>query len=116
MSDEKERQAEEKYKLLVSLWSSENQVKTAKLQMFALVNSILVSVFVLVPEVRLFVSPVGMIFSLVWLFSIGRTLHYQAYWRGQIDEIYEKFKDNSLLEIFDEKSLKEFKDYYLINS
>ena len=108
-SEDRNRQAEERYKLLVQLWSSENQVKTAKLQTFALVTSILVSVFVLVAEARAFVSPVGIVFSLVWLFSIGRTLHYQAYWRDQIDKIHEQFSDDFLFEIFDRKSLGVFR-------
>lgn len=109
-SDDGKRQAEERYKLLVQLWSSENQVKTAKLQMFALVTSIFVSVFVLVLEARAFVSAVGIVFSSVWLFSIGRTLHYQAYWRNQIDKIHKQFSDDFMFEIFDQKSLAAVKD------
>lgn len=109
MSDEKPRQAEEKYKLLVSLWSAENQVKTAKLQMFGLVTSILASVSVSVPQAWTYVCLVGAAFSAVWLFSIGRTLYYQAYWRDQIDRIHEQFSDNPMLDIFDANRLKQFK-------
>ena len=108
-SDCEKRQAEERYKLLVQLWNSENQIKTAKLQMFGLITSILVSVFVLVPEAQLLVSVVGIFFSLVWLFAVGRTLHYQDYWLDQIDRIHKQFSEDLLFGIFDQKSLAEFK-------
>lgn len=106
MESKEERQIEEKYKLLVSLWTSENQVKTAKLQAFALVSSIFVSAFILVPGARLFIALIGMLFSVVWLFSIGRTLHYQSCWRSQIDEIRGKYKDNAIMfDIFNPETL-----------
>lgn len=109
MNGEAEGQAKEKYKLLISLWASENQVKTAKLQMFALVSSILVSAFILVPTVRLLITLIGVFFSFIWLFSIGRTLHYQSYWRSQIDEIHTAYKGSTIFEIFDENKLKAHK-------
>jgi|GEM_PF-2004416 len=110
MCDKGERQTEEKYKALLSLWASENQVKTNKLQMLALITSILFTVFVFVGgTLEPYVCGVGIGFSLIWLFSIGRTLHYQAFWRHQIDDIHSQFGGNPLFDIFDQKSMHEFK-------
>ncbi len=102
-------EAQEKYKLLLSLWASENQIKTSKLQVYALINSILVPAYILVTDGRLVISILGIVFSLIWLFSIGRTLHYQAYWQYQMNRINKELQNNLVFEIFDDSSFKEFR-------
>lgn len=91
--------AVEKYKLLLDLWKSENPVKTTKLQVLILVNSILVSVFLLTSS--FWIALAGMLFALVWILSIGRTVSYQRHWKNEMDKLQKGHSDNIVFRIHD---------------
>ncbi len=99
------------YKTLVDLWMSENGIKTNKLQMLALVNSILFTGFVFVDEVAGQVSSalIGIIFSISWVFSIGNTLSHQRQWQNQIEELERRFPQS--FNIFARVNRREFPMY-----
>jgi len=77
----------DRYKLLFDLWSAENNVKTNKLQMLMATNAILVSAVSLVGHTVIWIAVAGFVFSLVWVFSIGRTVAYQNHWHQQMEDI-----------------------------
>ena len=75
------------YRLLVDLWAAENPVKTAKLLALIVVNTLLVSAVTLGGWVTPRSWPAclaGAAFSLVFLFSLGRTVLFQETWRIRI--------------------------------
>lgn len=98
MIDKEEQLAVEKYKILFDLWKSENPIKTNKLQMLMATNSILVSVFFLT-EHNLGIALVGFLFSLIWLLSIGRTVSYQHHWYSQMEDLRQKYRNNTMFQI-----------------
>jgi hypothetical protein len=72
----------EAYKMLVGLWSAENPIKTTKLQLLLTVNGIFVSALKisgasLISRNSWYVYVAGALFSLIWTFSIGRTVLFQ---------------------------------------
>ncbi|HEV8615960.1 MAG TPA: hypothetical protein VGU22_10765 [Methylomirabilota bacterium] len=80
----------EAYKALLDLWSRENPIKTTKLQMLLAVNALLVSVVnftstTAVPRWYLYLA--GGVFSLIWMFSIGRTSLFQDVWQIKIADL-----------------------------
>lgn len=93
-----EQLAIEKYKLLFDLWMSENPVKTSKLEMLMVTNSILVSAFFLAGQPS-WLALVGFLFSLVWVLSIGRTVSFQQHWRSQMENLKAKYADNTMFQI-----------------
>ena len=96
--DEEKKLAVEEYKLLFKLWMSENPIKTNKLQVLMVTNSILVSSFFLVSN-NFWIAVVGFIFSLVWILSIGRTVSYQHHWHSQMEKLRQEHNDNTLFQI-----------------
>lgn len=100
MSDKKkdEQISVEKYKLLFQLWSSENPVKTGKLQTLMLVNSILLPAFLLTGG-SIWIAFVGFLFSAVWILSLGRTMNFQSHWLSQMEELRKQHMENPLFHI-----------------
>ena len=98
MEDEENNLAIEKYKLLLKLWMSENPIKTNKLQVLMMTNSILVSSFILVSN-NLWIAVAGFIFSSVWILSIGRTVIYQKHWQSQMEILRKEHADNTIFQI-----------------
>jgi hypothetical protein len=99
-----EQQDFDTYKMLVDLWSKENPIKTAKLQVLLAVNAILVSALNfsggLKPQ-NWHIYIAGGIFNLVWTFSIGRTCLFQDVWQMKAEKYRERFPNDprfSLLE------------------
>lgn len=80
----------EAYKAYLSLWVSENPIKTNKLQVLLVVNGLLVSAMQVaggfVPE-NWFMFLAGAIFSFIWILSIGRTSLFQQIWQMKAQEI-----------------------------
>ena len=78
------------YRLLVGLWAGENPVKTQKFVVLLATNALLVAAMSvsggLVPGNRP-LCLAGAAFSLVWTFSLGRTLLFQEGWRAKIREL-----------------------------
>lgn len=75
----------EAIKTLFQLWSNENNVKTQKLALFFTAQSILAAAYALGPGTQYLIPSVGMAFSLVWFFSLGRTVAYQKAWKQKIE-------------------------------
>jgi len=102
--DVEERIATEKYKLLFDLWMSENSVKTNKLQMLMATNAILVSALALAQRPVLWIALAGLVFSLVWVLSIGRTVSYQQHWATQMEELRRQHSSNAMFQIHSTKT------------
>lgn len=99
----------ETYKMVVDLWSRENPIKTAKLQVLLAVNALLVSALSfsggLKPE-NWHIYFAGTVFNLVWTFSIGRTCLFQDVWQIKAGEFHRRYPDDrrfSLLETAEEQ-------------
>jgi hypothetical protein len=95
--DREEQLAVDRYKLLFDLWMSENPIKTNKLQMLMATNSILVSVFFLTEDI-FWIALVGFFFSLVWVFSIGRTVSFQHHWQSQMEQLRQEYSGNTIFQ------------------
>jgi hypothetical protein len=98
-----ESDALEKYKILNDLWTAENSVKTNKLQMLMATNAILVSALALSNQPVVWIAVAGFVFSVVWIFSIGRTVVSQELWANQMKRLRTQFDHNPIFEIHDEK-------------
>lgn len=70
--------------LLTDLWKAENAVKTNKLIGFFIVQSILVTAFFSASGNHWAVPSIGIAFSFLWYFCIGRTVAYQKQWALKI--------------------------------
>jgi hypothetical protein len=86
----------EQYKTLLDLWSKENPIKTTKLQVLLAVNALLASVVGLreqpvVSKDLWFLYVAGMVVSLVWTFSIGRTALFQEVWQMKLSRLAQQF-------------------------
>ena len=82
------------YRTLIEMWSRENPIKTAKLQVLLAVNALLVSAVNLsggIEADRWFVYLAGFVFSLIWTFSIGRTSLFQEVWQLRIRELQARY-------------------------
>lgn len=90
--------AHDRYRSLLELWSRENPIKTAKLQVLLAVNALLVSVAALsgggFEREHWPVYVAGAAFSLVWTLSIGRTALFQDAWARKLDALAAEFPDD----------------------
>jgi len=94
----------ETYKLLLELWSRENPIKTAKLQVLLAVNGILVSAITIsggFTANQWFVYLAGALFSLIWTFSIGRTSLFQDVWHTKIKELQNRYPNDTRFSILE---------------
>jgi hypothetical protein len=84
----------ELYKILLDLWAKENPIKTTKLQVLLVVNGLLVSAINLsgkgFHQDEWFVYLAGVIFNLIWTFSIGRTSLFQEAWQLRLEELHDR--------------------------
>jgi len=103
-SAEDEQRDFDTYKMVVDLWSRENPIKTAKLQVLLAVNALLVSALNfsggLRPE-NWHIYIAATVFNLVWTFSIGRTCLFQDVWQIKAGEFLKRYPNDrrfSLLE------------------
>jgi len=91
------------YKQLVELWAKENPIKTNKLQVLLVVNSLLLAAVNITGGFKPQNWPIylgGAIFSLVWVLSIGRTSLFQEIWQTKINELARKYSDDERFQIF----------------
>ena len=98
----------EAYKMLVQLWASENPIKTTKLQLLLAVNTIFVSALKvsgksLISSDAWFVYLAGAAFSLIWTFSIGRTVLFQQAWEIKIRDLCARHPNDSRFSVLDAK-------------
>lgn len=94
----------ETYKLLLNLWQSENPIKTTKLQVLLAVNALLVSAVSLSGGFDgdlWYLYAAGMIFSLIWTFSIGRTSLFQDVWQARLRELQKRHPGDPRFSILD---------------
>jgi len=92
------------YRMLVGLWAGENPVKTAKLQFLLLTEAVLVAGLVvaggLVPKTWP-LCLAGALVSLVWFFSLGRTVLFQQKWRAKTREIAARHPGDPRFEVLE---------------
>jgi len=91
------------YKQLAELWAKENPIKTSKLQVLLVVNSLLLTAVNINKGFNADNWPIylgGAIFSLVWVLSIGRTSLFQEMWQTKIEELAMKYPDDERFQIF----------------
>ena len=94
----------ETYKLLLDKWAAENPIKTNKLQVLLAANAILVSATGVgggLTADKWYLYLAGVIFCLVWTFSIGRTALFQSIWKEKIEEMRVKYPDDPRFSILD---------------
>jgi K+ transporter len=84
----------ETYKMVLNLWAGENPIKTNKLQVLLAVNGLLVSAASVGDGFTARKWPVylaGVVFSSIWVLSIGRTALFQSAWEIRLKELHEKY-------------------------
>jgi hypothetical protein len=97
-------QDHESYRLLVELWARENPVKTLKLQVLLAVNAILVSALCIsggVVRENWPLALAGAGFSLLWAFSMARTVLFQEAWRWKTREIADRYPGDARFQVLD---------------
>jgi len=80
----------EAYKSYLTMWASENPIKTNKLQVLLVVNGLLVSALQIAGGFvakNWFILLAGAVFSFIWVLSIGRTSLFQQVWQSKAQEI-----------------------------
>jgi len=91
------------YRQLVELWGKENPIKTNKLQVLLVVNSLLLAAVNITGGFKPKNWPLylgGAVFSLVWVLSIGRTSLFQEIWQTKLDELARKYSEDERFQIF----------------
>ncbi len=94
----------ETYKRLLGLWQSENPIKTTKLQVLLAVNALLVSAISIsggFDRDQWYLYAAGMVFSLIWTFSLGRTSLFQDIWQARLVELQHKYPADPRFSILD---------------
>ncbi len=90
------------FRQLVDLWAKENPIKTNKLQVLLVVNSLLLTAVNISGGFKQENWPLylgGAVFSLVWVLSIGRTSLFQDIWQIKIARLSEKHPDDQRFQI-----------------
>jgi hypothetical protein len=75
---------QEQIKIYVDLWKSENPIKTQKLMAYFVCQSILAVAATKNQLTLLLFSFFGAIWSIWWVFCIGRTVAYQQLWQNKL--------------------------------
>lgn len=95
----------EAYKILLDLWAQENPIKTTKLQVLLVVNGLLVSAINIsgegFTEDKWFMYLAGVIFNMIWTFSIGRTALFQEAWQRKLQVFRDRYPDDPRFSILD---------------
>jgi len=98
----------ETYKILLDLWSQENPIKTTKLQVLLVVNGLLVSAINVSGEGftadQWFMYLAGVIFNLIWTFSIGRTALFQEAWQVKLRKLRDRYPDDPRFSILETRA------------
>lgn len=97
----------ETYKILLDLWSKENPIKTTKLQVLLVVNGLLVSAINVSGEGftadQWFMYLAGVIFNMIWTFSIGRTALFQEAWQAKLRKLRDRYPADPRFSILETK-------------
>jgi hypothetical protein len=86
----------EKIKMYFEVWTTENNVKTNKLMIFFVVQTILATTFNYTTKVIWITPVIGIIFSFIWFFCIGRTVAFQKIWKKKIENIAQNSNDPNI--------------------
>ncbi|MGQ3683830.1 MAG: RipA family octameric membrane protein [Candidatus Loosdrechtia sp.] len=92
----------EAYKTYIQLWKDENPIKTHKLQVLLIVNGILVSAIQIAggfEKKNWFLFLAGVVFSCIWVLSIGRTSLFQKVWQIKAKMISDKYPSDQRFDI-----------------
>jgi hypothetical protein len=95
------------YQTLLDMWSKENPIKTTKLQVLLAVNALLVSAVQIsggINRSKWYVYLAGAVFSLIWMFSIGRTALFQDVWQIKIADLRKKHPDDPRFSILESEA------------
>jgi len=98
-------------KVLYEMWRHENNIVNQKIAIYFAIQAILI--------ISLSSSPIptavaGLIVSLIWFFSIGRTIVYRIYWLERITKLLEDTGGIKLLPIIkEEKKMKKTKEKHI---
>lgn len=89
--DQTERVKVEAIQTAYELWANESMVKTEKLRLFFIAQSVLVTGFVFgIPEGQVLIALIGMGTSYLLFLSIGRTDAYQTVWQDQAEHLVDE--------------------------
>lgn len=102
--DEKTQQDLQSYNTLLTLWQSENPIKTIKLQFLLATNAGLFGFLALAENNTTLLAASGVVLNLIWLLSIGRTSLFQKAWKNKLDEIALRHVDDARFQILDIKT------------
>jgi hypothetical protein len=98
----------ETYKVLLNLWSQENPIKTTKLQVLLIVNGLLVSALNISGKGftadQWFMYLAGVIFNVIWTFSIGRTALFQEAWQVKLRELRDRYPTDPRFSILETRA------------
>jgi hypothetical protein len=99
------------YQALLTLWASENPIKTNKLQVLLAVNALLVSGLQvsgkIVDSGNWLVYLTGALFSAIWTLSIGRTALFQEIWQMKLTRLQHKWTDDPRFQVLDTRQDKQ---------
>jgi hypothetical protein len=93
MAEMEKEQKIEAQKKLYDLWVADNNMLNKKLSQLFVVNSILLAILTLPSKSEMQISVlygtslIGGIFSLLWFFSIKRTLAFRQYYKDQLTKM-----------------------------
>jgi len=99
----------EAYKSYLSMWASENPIKTNKLQVLLVVNGLLVSALQIAGGFvakNWFILLAGAVFSFIWVLSIGRTSLFQSLWQQKAGDIAGKHAGDPRFDILQTKAVE----------
>lgn len=99
--DEHHEQDLENYRMLLTLWQSENPIKTIKLQFLLASNAGLLGFFALATDNTTWLAAGGCVLNVIWVLSIGRTSLFQKAWKNKLDEIAARHADDARFQILD---------------
>ena len=88
------------YTTLLTLWQSENPIKTIKLQFLLATNAVLIGFYTLSDQ-QILLTTSGVILNFIWTLSIGRTSLFQKAWKNKLDEITQRHSDDARFQILD---------------
>ena len=92
------------YNTLLTLWQSENPIKTIKLQFLLATNAVLIGFFTLADQNTLLLSVAGAMLNFIWILSIGRTSLFQKAWKNKLDVMAQRHADDARFQILDIKN------------
>lgn len=91
------------YTTLLSLWQSENPIKTIKLQFLLTTNAGLFGFLSLAENNIALLSVGAVVLNVIWMLSIGRTSLFQKAWKNKLDKIASCHPDDARFQILDIK-------------